>query len=35
VTSESNPQTAADSLVAQALANDSRDNVSCITIYLD
>jgi protein phosphatase len=35
VTSEPNPQKAADSLVALALSNDSRDNVSCITIYLD
>jgi PPM family protein phosphatase len=35
VTSDPNPQNAADSLVSQALANDSRDNVSCITIYLD
>jgi protein phosphatase len=35
VTSESDPQQAADSLVKQALANDSRDNVSCITIYLN
>jgi protein phosphatase len=35
VTSDSDPQKAADSLVSQALANDSHDNVSCVTIYLD
>lgn len=35
VTDESDPQKAAESLVALALQNDSRDNVSCITIYLD
>lgn len=35
VNSESDPQRAADKLVERALANDSHDNVSCITIYLD
>jgi protein phosphatase len=35
VTEEHDPQKAAESLVALALQNDSRDNVSCITIYLD
>lgn len=35
VNTESDPQKAAESLVALALQNDSRDNVSCITIYLD
>jgi protein phosphatase len=35
VMSEPDPQKSAESLVALALQNDSRDNVSCITIYLD
>ena len=35
ISAEPDPQKAAESLVAQALQNDSRDNVSCITIYLD
>jgi protein phosphatase len=35
VTDEPDPQKAAESLVALALQNDSRDNVSCVTIYLD
>jgi len=35
VTEEADPQKAAESLVALALQKDSRDNVSCIAIYLD
>jgi protein phosphatase len=35
VTAEPDAQKAADALVKQAIANDSRDNVSCITIYLN
>lgn len=35
VNTEADPQKAAESLVALALQNDSRDNVSCITIYLN
>jgi protein phosphatase len=32
---EPDPQKAAESLVSLALQNNSRDNVSCITLYLD
>ncbi len=35
VSSEPDPQKAAETLVEKALQNESRDNVSCITIYLD
>jgi serine/threonine protein phosphatase PrpC len=35
VTSEPDAQKAAEKLVSLAIANDSRDNVSCITIYLN
>jgi len=35
VSSEPDPQRAAERLVAQALDNDSRDNVSCVAVYFE